>query len=188
MKSYRFLTMRRLFRVFVGFLVFGSLESCTNSSVGVITYEQVGACQELSGLVGVGQNNLVFVAFRITGIDNSQTGKNFNFKPTKLYLNTGDLYSGYQPLATPQYCAALGLTPIKSRLVSIGSNLNNLSEYAIFLIETQDPDGEKEATNTSYFLLYKTDQNDPGILLSKSNPKITNWPYTKNCSQINFPK
>lgn len=176
------------FRLFSGLMVLGVLANCTPTSQAIISYEQVGACQQLSGLVGLGQNNLVFIAFRITGIDNSQTSKNLNFKPTKLYLNTGDLYSAYQPIATPQYCAALGLKPIKSRLVSIGSNVNNLSEYAIFLVETLDPDGEKEGTNTSYYLLYKTDQNDPGILLTKSNSNVTSWPYTKDCSQINFPK
>jgi hypothetical protein len=188
MKTSRAFTKYHFLRLFSGLMVPAALQTCTPTSQAVITYEQVGACQQLSGLVGLGQNNLAFVAFHITGIDNSQTSKDFNFKPTKLYLNTGSLYSAYQPIATPQYCTALGIKPIKSRLVSIGSNQNNLSEYAIFLVESQDPDGEKEGTNTSYYLLYKTDVNDPGVLLAKSNSTITSWPYTKDCSQINYPK
>ena len=81
-----------------------ALAACTLTP-SKITYEQVGACN--ANDVGA-RDHLAFVFFRIQDIDNSQTNATYTFHPTHLWINTGDLYSGYDFVATGQEASVLG--------------------------------------------------------------------------------
>lgn len=154
--------------------------------VAVINYEQVGACDGLSNQVGNGPN-LADVFFRITSIDNTKTSVDFNFMPGKMYLNSTDKFAGFDWVITNQYTSALGLQPVKPSLLVPHGTAAALDQYAIFMIQTSDPDGAKEANATSYFIRYASDAGDPGELLVKANPTQTAWPYTQTCGEIKFP-
>lgn len=153
----------------------------------VINYDQVGACNGLNNLQGAGPN-LAFVFFRIQDVDSSKTSGDFSFAPGRLWINSGDLYSGYQFLATAQYANALNLPPFtKSFVVAKGSRVA-VNKYVVFLVETLDANGATEANNTSYFLLYDNPPNEFGKLLAKTNSSRTSWPNTSFCTQIQFPR
>jgi hypothetical protein len=153
----------------------------------VIDYEQVGACNGLNNLQGAGPN-LAFLFFRIQDVDSSKTSGDFTFAPSRLWINSGDLYSGYQPLVTAQYASALSVPPLtKSFLVTKGSKVA-VNKYVVFLVETVDANGATEANSTNYFLLYNSPTNEFGKLLAKTNSSRTSWPNTPFCSQIQFPR
>ncbi len=167
-------------------VLLSALLGCTQEPA-VITYEQVGACNGLNNLQGAGPN-LAFVFFRIQDIDSTKTSGDFSFSPNKLWINLGDLYNGYQFVATGQYTSALGIPGLqKSILVTKGTKVA-VNKYIVFLVETLDADGAKEANATSYFLLYNNPPNEFGKLLTKTNSSKTSWPYTPTCGQIQFTK
>lgn len=160
------------------------LAACTLTP-SKITYEQIGACN--ANEVGA-QDHLAFVFFRVQDIDNSQTNAAYSFHPKNLWINTGDLYSGYDWIATGQEASVLGLAPLVSAVsVAAGAKIS-VNKYVVFLAETTDADGPREANNTSYFFLYNNPPNDVGKLLIRSNALQTSWPDTHRCADINFPR
>jgi hypothetical protein len=161
--------------------------SACSPEPAVVNYEQVGACTGLGNLQGAG-NNLAFLFFRIQNIDASKTNVDFAFKPKNLWLNTGDLYSEYNFIATGQYGGALGLPTMPSTLNVTKNSTVNVNKYVVFLVETDSIDGAKDANNTSYFLLYHAENGEPGKILARTNATKTSWPYTPRCQDINFPK
>ena len=174
---------RRLFWVLCGFVAL--LQVACTPSPSVITYEQIGACNVNE--VGA-QDGMAFVFFRVLDIDNSKTSAAYTFRPKELWLNTGDLYSGYNYVATGQQASLHGFSPLQAPIsVAAGANVA-VNKYVVFLVQTTDADGPKEANNTSYFLLYHTPSNEVGKLLIRSNAKQTSWPDTHNCNDIKFPK
>ena len=165
-------------------LALWAMAACTLTP-SKITYEQVGACN--ANEVGA-QDRLAFVFFRIQEIDNSQTNAAYEFHPKNLWINTGDLYSGYDFVATGQEASVLGLSPLLSA-VSVAQGVKiPLNKYVVFLVETTDPDAPTEANSTSYFFLYNNPPNEVGKLLIRSNASQTSWPNTHRCADINFPR
>jgi hypothetical protein len=174
---------RSLVRILCGIAVL-LLAGC-NSNPSNITYEQVGACNanQLNA-----QDHLAFVFFRIHDIDNSQTNASYSFHPKNLWINTGDLYSGYDYVATGQQASLFGLSPMLAA-VNVGSGAKvPVNKYVVFLVQTVDADGPNEANKTSYFFLYNSPPNEVGKLLTKSNSQQVSWPNTHRCADINFPK
>ncbi|HTZ73503.1 MAG TPA: hypothetical protein VMB47_06260 [Candidatus Aquilonibacter sp.] len=163
-------------------LAFGGCQK----QLAVVNYQQVGACDGLSNLQGNGPG-LGDVFFRIISIDNTKTNVDFTFMPGKMYLNSTDKFGGFDWEVTNQYTAALGLQPVKPSLVVPHGTATTVNRYAIFQVETSDPDGAKEANATSYFINYATDASDPGELMEKENSSQTSWPYTQTCGEIKFP-
>ena len=159
--------------------------SACNPAPSKITYEQVGACN--ANDVGA-QDHLAFVFFRVQEIDNSQTNVGYTFHPKNLWINTGDLYSGYQYVATGQEANVLGIPPLLSGINVAANAKIPVNKYVVFLVQTTNPDGPTEANSTSYFFLYNNPPNDPGKLLVRSNAQQTSWPNTHRCADINFPK
>jgi hypothetical protein len=167
-------------------ILFLALAGCAQQPA-VIDYEQVGACNGLNDLQGASAN-LAFVFFRIQDVDSTKASGNFTFAPGRLWINSGDLYSGYQPLVTAQYATALGIPPLtKSFLVTKGSKVP-VNKYVVFLVETVDANGATEANSTNYFLLYNSPANEFGKFLAKTNSSRTSWPNTQLCTQIQFPR
>lgn len=160
-----------------------ALAAC-NLTPSKITYEQVGACN--ANEAGA-QDHLAFVFFRVQEIDNSQTNAAYSFHPKNLWINTGDLYSGYDWIATGQEASVLGLSPLVSAVsVTSGAKIT-VNKYVVFLVETADADAPREANNTSYFFLYNNPTNEVGKLLVRSNAAQTSWPDTHRCADISFP-
>jgi len=160
------------------------LAAC-NPTPSKITYEQVGACN--ANQVGA-QDHLAFVFFRIQEIDSSQTNVAYTFHPKNLWINTGDLFSGYDFIATGQQASLFGLAPMQSALNVAQNAKLPINKYVVFLVETADADGPKEANSTSYFFNYNNPPNEVGKLLNRSNATRTSWPNTHRCADINFPK
>lgn len=156
-----------------------------NTNPSKITYEQVGACN--ANKVG-DQDHLAFVFFRINEIDNTMNSTaSYSFQPKNLWLNTGDLYSGYQYVATGQQASLLGLSPMLSAInIAPGAKIP-VNKYIVFMVETVNADAPTEANSTSYFLLYNSPPNEVGKLLVRTNSQQTSWPNTHRCADIHFP-
>jgi hypothetical protein len=151
----------------------------------VITYSQVGACNV--NAVGA-QDHMAFVFFRVQSIDNSHTAQAYTFDPKNLWINTGDLYSGYDYIASGQQADLLGLPFLGPTHVLADQAPFTVNKYLVFLLQTVDADGPAEANSTSYFLLYHSPTNEVGKLLVRSNAQKTKWPDTHLCSDISFPR
>src|SRR5205823_12956632 len=64
----------------------------------------------------------------------------------------------------------------------------SLLQFMVFHRQTVDPDGSKEANQTSYFLGYDRVEPDPPVFMSKNNASQTSWRDTSNCSDITAPR
>jgi len=150
-----------------------------------ITYQQVGACNVNE--VGA-HDHMAFVFFRVQSIDNSHTDEAWTFDPKNLFINTGDLYSGYDYIASGQQALLNNLPFLGPIPVAADRAPFNVDKYLVFLLQTTDADGPTEANSTSYFLLYHNPPNEVGKLLIRSNAQQTTWPNTHRCSDIAFPR
>jgi hypothetical protein len=151
----------------------------------VVTYQQVGACNV--GDVGA-RDHMAFVFFRVQSIDNSHTDQSWTFDPKNLWINTGDLYSGYDYIASGQQASLNGLPFLGPTLITADRPPFNLDKYLVFLLQTVDADGPTEANSSSYFLFYHSPANEVGKVLARSNAQQSNWPDTHKCSDIAFPR
>jgi len=172
------------------FALMGLLLSACHPAPSTITYEQIGAC-DAGNPYSTGTEpptGVAFVFFRILDIDNSKTSAAYSFNPQALWINTGDGGTSFDWIATAQQASLLGLAPLQ-KSISVAANSNvAVNKYAVFVVQTTDPDAAKEANNTSYFLLYHNQPNEVGKLLVRTNAQQTSWPYTPKCSDIKFPK
>ncbi len=162
------------------------LASCQTPLAGpaaIITYHQVGACNVAGDATPAA--NQAFVIFAIDKIDNTQSGINFNFDPTKLYTNSGaaDPIDPQVP-ATQQI---LGGQQIGPATISAGNtHYFGNSPFGMAEVATTAANGAAEANNVNYNLNYNTGTADPPILLQKLNLGRTIWPDTPHCSDINL--
>jgi hypothetical protein len=172
--------------VLVAPLLWTSCNGCSPQQTVVLHYEQVGACSQFDQLHGAGPN-LAFVFFRLTGVDNTKTNVDYTLKPERLWINLDPMIAQFDLVTTANLQSIIGKPPVKlTYVVPKGTNLS-LNNYVVFVVETTDPDGAKEANQTNYFLLYKTQSGDPGLIPAKNNSSQTSWPYTPVCRQIQFP-
>lgn len=161
------------------------------SDTVTITYEQVGACNGYRRTTNVGGSgpqqtvsaggSQAFLIFKIVSIDNSKSGRDFNFDPNRLYVvgtspqafmdSNLSLARDIGPLA------ATGRTIPKGQIVGLNGN-------TVTVISTSAVNGASEANKTSYMLGYGTTAGDPGVLFSKRNPTQTQWPNTEDCTLI----
>lgn len=167
--------------------------SCPPQGAGpvTITFDQLGACNGYSqtdpphgapqqAVFAGGQ--AAFVAFRIVLVDNSGSGRDFNFDPERLYV------TGSSP---PEHVStSLSLAQDHGQLKTIATTIpagkTSGGGIAVVRVSTSAVDGASEANNTSYLLSYETTAADPIVLLAKRNLSQTSWPQTPNCRAIDF--
>lgn len=164
--------------------------ACTLHPV-TITYHQTGACNGGQGQSGDPSTfynagpNQAYVVFGIERIDNSQGTINFNFAPTKLFVNTTTRDFVDPRLSIYQW--KLGPFASVPTTVTAGNNIGfAVSGQNALIVQTTATDGASEANKTNYFLSYNTAPGDLGVLFVKSDSKQTSWPYTPDCATISL--
>ena len=155
----------------------------TNGSA-TINFTQVGACNGWNDgqtLHSAGPN-AAYVVFKVHSIDNTQGKVDFNFDPSKMAVNTGSQPHIDSSISLMTFMNKLALAPTtipQGKLVG-------LDGFAVAIVQTSNPDGSKEANNTSYNLAYTGNSADPGITFVKLNGSQTSWPNTEDCTTITF--
>ncbi len=165
------------------------VSACQAPLVGpaaVITYHQVGACNGI-GTAGAG-NTQAYVVFAIDRIDNTASGINFAFDPTKLYVAAGGQDKVNPQLPAAQQTFAPMNSQIAAATIPAGAppRLFGNSAFGMVQVGTNASDGASEADRTSYFLNYNTGSSDPPVVFQKLNLGRALWPYTNNCNAINL--
>jgi len=157
---------------------------CTQNGTATIDFKQVGACsgwKDGNTLHSAGPN-AAYVVFKVHSIDNSQGKVDFAFDPSKVSVNAGSHPHMDSSLSLAQFIGVFQLVPTtipQSKVVG-------LDGFAVAVVPTSNANGAVEANKTSYFLLYDTGSNDPGVLYAKENPSQTTWTLTENCTDIRF--
>ena len=157
-----------------------------------ITYEQVGSCngyQQTTGPGGSGPQTMVspgpnaaFATFRVVTIDNSKSSQDFNFEPTRLFINQTPKAFMSSSLSLTRDLGVFAAVPVT---VAKGKSQGN-NGITVTVVPTVAANGASEANNTSYFLLYDTPTPSLGVVLVKKNPSQTSWAQTDNCLAIQF--
>ncbi len=153
-----------------------------NQRVATVNYTQVGACDAGA--------HRAYVFFEIGAIDNSGPSIDFDFAPIRVSLEDGMVESAPWPhyirLIT-EFLVTEQKTVPRHQLVPHGTS-KNLLHYMVFERQTGDPDGSKEANETSYFLNYDRRDSDPPVFMAKSNTAQTSWRDTSRCADITAPR
>lgn len=169
-----------------------TLAACPNpNGTATISYHQTGACNGGQGQSGSPSTfysagtNQAYVVFGIERIDNSAGKVNFNFDPTKLYVN-----SSQRDFVDPTlmiYKWVLGPFASVPQTVPAGANIGfAVSGQNALVVQTANADGSTEANMTSYQLFYNTGSGDPGIFMIKTDSSQTSWPNTQDCGTISL--
>ena len=155
----------------------------TSSGTATITYHQTGACNGYatsSGITSAGDQQ-AFVAFGIERLDNTAGTAAFAFDPTKLYVQ-----QAVDNFIDPGESSAIA-GPFGAVVTNIpaGQVLSySVSAQAVTIVQTTNPNGAQEASQTPYSLKYKAAPTDPTVLLTKSDATQTSWPYTPDCATL----
>lgn len=150
--------------------------------IATIKYHQVGGCNgylQGNDAVSVGPH-AAYVVFNIESIDNTQPSSDFNFDPSRLFINEGSREFVDPRLRFARDLSVFGTVPVT---VPHGQ-IRTLNGFSIVVVSTTSENGSIEANRTNYFLLYNTQSTDPGILLNKTNSSQTSWPQTDDCRLI----
>ncbi|MGE5386235.1 MAG: hypothetical protein ACM3SV_10160 [Betaproteobacteria bacterium] len=153
-----------------------------NQRVATVNYTQVGACDAGA--------HRAYVFFEIGAIDNTGPVVDFDFAPIRVNLDEGMVESApwphYVRLITEMLVTEPKTVP-RHQLIPQGTS-KNLLRYMVFERQTGDPDGSKEANQTSYFLTYDRRDADPPVFMAKSNSAQTSWRDIASCSDITAPR
>jgi hypothetical protein len=186
-------TRVRLTGVVASVLALAGCSGCPGPLVkdsATITYDQVGACngyQQTSGPGGAGPAVTVsagagaaYVVFRVVEIDNSKSGKDFNFVPDRLFvLGTSPQAHVKSSLTFSQDLGVFTAVPVT---VPKGKKMG-INGLAVTVVSGPEA---PEANNTAYMLSYEAQAADPGVFFVKRNLNQATWPQTNNCRAIQF--
>jgi hypothetical protein len=148
----------------------------------LINYHQVGACGYFttpSGLTSAGANQ-AYVVFEIESIDNSNSGSQFTFDPTKLNIHANTFFAP----GTQFYTYILGSLAVGPPIQVAGGLKQPLGKFGALFVQTSNPDGAVEANQTSYFLSYQHQAGEPLVFPVKTNASQTSWPDTEDCCNL----
>jgi hypothetical protein len=140
-----------------------AFDGCKHGLAG-ITYHQVGACTTFpdtgSGIYQIGPN-LAWVVFRVDAIDNTSGSVNFNFDPSKLFVNAG----GKDFVSPNNWNSSLNGIATQQGPVTVNKGAKaSLGGFVIVEVPTANPNGAAGANQTTYYLGYNTGPSDPGVL------------------------
>jgi hypothetical protein len=180
-----------------------ALTGCDSGSSGPkikITYSQVGVCNGYDGAsdATAKRANQALVAFKIDSIDSTGSDVNFNFEPTRLFVDLAphketwgsSIGAGlYFASADRRFTAPLGIPTIEDLKIP-AKTTTEVGRIAFIPLVTTDANGAAEAAKTSYTLLYdavsrETSRSaDPKVELVKSNESQSSWEATDDCRQL----
>lgn len=158
-----------------------------------LVFDQVGACngyQRTFGPGGAGPINVVsvgpnqaYVVFRIVEIRNTNSSKNFNFDPARLFV------AGSNPKAFVRtnltFAQDLGVFTAVPTFIPAGKTVG-INGLAVAVVPTGAVNGASEANTIAYQLLYDPAPGDPALFPAKRNVGQTSWPQTDDCRAIGF--
>src|SRR5436309_12249253 len=141
-----------------------------------ITYEQVGSCngyQQTTGPGGSGPQTMVsagpnaaFATFRVVTIDNSKSSQDFNFEPTRLFINQTPKAFMSSSLSLTRDLGVFAAVPVT---VAKGKSQGNNGMIATG-VPTVAADAASERTNTSYLVLHQPPKPRLGDCLVQKHP------------------
>lgn len=164
----------------------------TEQDIVIVTYDQVGSCNGYNQTTGPGGSgpqhsvnagpNAAMVAFRAVNIDNSHNSRDYNFDPSRFFINQ-------EPRAfistSLSMAKDLGVFAAVPKVVPRGTVEGN-NGIMVTTVSTVAANGASEANNTNYFLIYDSKPGDPIVMLVKRNAGQTSFPQTDNCLAIQF--
>ncbi|MDB6062412.1 MAG: hypothetical protein JWM78_2515 [Verrucomicrobiaceae bacterium] len=166
----------------LGLLLLVFLGAGCDQKVATVNYSQVGACD-------AGPHK-AYVFFEIGEINNVPPSQNFDFIAARVSLD-----EGLDPRAPWPYYWRLSTEMMVSEDKTVPSHVlvphgtaKSLQQFMVFQRVTGDPDGSKEANQTAYLLGYVRRDEDPPVLMVKSNAAQTSWRDTNLCSDITAPR
>jgi hypothetical protein len=183
-----------------------ALTGCEPGPAGstvTIRYSQVGACDGY--LTGTGltakRPNQAFVVFKIEALDGTKSGVEFNFVPSRLFVDLephketwgSSLGAGrYFVSSDRRYTDPLGATPLKEMRAPARAT-TEVDRLAFVAVATAASVGSEEASRTSYHLLYDPETGkesgnppDPHIAFAKSNDTQTTWQRAEDCLHLDI--
>lgn len=152
-----------------------------------IKYHQIGACNRFQngGQVETFDQNYALVIYEIESIDNTKTGTDFNFAPTRMYNDNPTQPVPAHVRTNLGFATDLGIPLLQPLLVPHGTivSTNGLAVAAVY---TNALDGAVEANQTAYPLSYLLGQGDPDVAMQNTTPSRTSWPPTEDCRDIPY--
>lgn len=156
-----------------------------SSTSAKVTYKQYGACTFVPTPLGNATPGpyAAYAAFEVSSISNTTT-QTLHFDPTRLYVQQGTTRSYVDPVLAI-FSQIFGPFAIDSATFAPGDSVNYspAADLAV-VVSTSTSDGANEANKTAYELGYDSPAGEPDVIMVKSNPSQTSWPYTPNCCDI----
>jgi hypothetical protein len=194
------------------------LSGCTDSSTPVsIDYRQIGFCNTYttSGGVRASQPNEAYVVYKIDAVDNARRSEDFNFLPTRLYVDPAEWGLKQTPWKSKpghaqdlwyrrdrrrfisndtSFAQAMGVRVLAPSVISHGTK-KEIAGYSI--IEVPASGVDRPIEQISFKLSYDRQEAeeliesipaDPPVVLNNTNAAQTSWPHSANCQELTFDK
>jgi hypothetical protein len=197
-------------------LIAAALSGCTDSSTPVsISYRQIGFCDTYTTPGGsrAARPNEVYVVYKIDAIDNAKRGADFNFLPTRLYVDPGEWGAKQTPWKSKpgdaqdwfyrrdhrrfisndtSFAQAAGVRPLAASVVSRAEK-KEIGNYSI--VEVPALGGDHPIEQISFKLSYDPQEGDgdsipadPPIVLNNVDAAQTSWPHSTSCAELSLEK
>jgi hypothetical protein len=187
------------------------LAGCADNSTPVkIDFHQIGFCNTYTtpGGARASKPNEVFVVYKIEAIDNAKRSADFNFVPTRLYVDPGEWgakQTGWQSRpgdaqdlwyrrdrrryvsSDTAFARAMGVRALAPSVISHAEK-KEIMGYSI--IEVPMPSGGQPLEKTAVTLSYDPQVGeegtpvDPPVVLNSTNAAQPSWPHPADCNEL----
>jgi hypothetical protein len=198
-------------------LLAAGLAGCADNSTPVsIDYHQIGFCNTYTtpGGARASQPNEVYVVYKVDAIDNTKRNADFNFVPTRLYVDRAEWGANQTPWKTKpfemqdwfarrdhrhfvsndtSFAKSMGIRAAVPVAIQQAAK-TEIGGYSIVTIAFFDENEKVQAGQTFYKLAYDAQEGgdsvpaDPPVVLNNTNAAQTTWPHPANCQELTLDK